>query len=100
MSKEKNKDNQICRTKKNIEFGFVSNMLADFPSQTQEEDCVLSDDELMSLHGDSDDDNPKRSIIFNPGKDLEDPTFEFMINMIFSNSKEFKWAVEVYAMMN
>ncbi|KAL3358882.1 hypothetical protein AABB24_015792 [Solanum stoloniferum] len=74
-------------------------MLPELPSHTQEKDCIISDDELMSLHGDSDDDNPKRSIIFNPGKDLEDPTFEFLINMIFSNSKEFKWDVEVHAVM-
>lgn len=47
-------------------------MLAEFPSQTQEEDCVLSDNELMSLHGDSYNDNPKRSIVLNPSKDLED----------------------------
>ncbi|KAH0639646.1 hypothetical protein KY285_036232 [Solanum tuberosum] len=74
-------------------------MLPELPSHTQEKDCIISDDELMSLHGDSDDDNPKRSIIFNPGKDLEDPTFEFLINMIFSNSKEFKWDVKVHAVM-
>lgn len=72
---------------KNIEFGFVSNMLPKIPSQTQEKHCVVSDDEFMSLHGDSDADNPKRYIIFNPSKDMEDPTFKFLINMIFDNSK-------------
>ncbi|KAK6803388.1 hypothetical protein RDI58_001172 [Solanum bulbocastanum] len=57
------------------------------------------DDELMSLQGDSDDDNSKRFIVFNAKRDLEDPKFEFTLNMIFSSSKEFKWTVEVRAVM-
>ncbi|WMV30491.1 hypothetical protein MTR67_023876 [Solanum verrucosum] len=59
----KNKDNQDKG--KIIELGVASNMLAMFPNDTQEDDCATSDEELMSLHGDSDDENLKRSIVFN-----------------------------------
>ncbi|KAH0669912.1 hypothetical protein KY285_024055 [Solanum tuberosum] len=93
----KNKDNQDKG--KIIELGVASNMLAMFPNDTQEDDCATSDEELMSLYGDSDDENLKRSIVFNPTRDLEDPKFKFALNMIFSNSKEFKWAVEVQAVL-
>ncbi|KAH0672901.1 hypothetical protein KY290_025184 [Solanum tuberosum] len=93
----KNKDNQDKG--KFIELGVASNMLAMFPNDTQEDDCATSDEELMSLHGDSDDENLKRSIVFNPTRDLEDPKFKFALNMIFSNSKEFKWAVEVQVVL-
>ncbi|KAH0645085.1 hypothetical protein KY284_032969 [Solanum tuberosum] len=64
--------------------------MAKIPSNTQEEVCDASDDELMSLQGDSDDDNSKRFIVYNAKRDLEDPKFEFTLNMIFSSSKEFK----------
>ncbi|MCE5165718.1 hypothetical protein HAX54_011836 [Datura stramonium] len=69
-------------------------MLAMFSNDTQEDDCATSYEELMSLYGDSDDKNLKRSISFNPSRDLEDPKFKFALNMIFSNNEEFKWAVE------
>ncbi|MCD9559826.1 hypothetical protein HAX54_018129 [Datura stramonium] len=59
-------------------------MLAMFPNDTQEDDCATSDEELMSLHGDSDDENLKRSTAFNPSRDLEDPKFKFALNMIFN----------------
>uniref|UniRef100_A0A3Q7I484 Transposase MuDR plant domain-containing protein n=1 Tax=Solanum lycopersicum TaxID=4081 RepID=A0A3Q7I484_SOLLC len=52
----------------------------------------------MSFQGDSDDHDSKR-FIFNAKRDLEDPNFKFTLNMIFSSSKEFKWAVEVRAVM-
>ncbi|KAK6777378.1 hypothetical protein RDI58_024095 [Solanum bulbocastanum] len=91
----RNKENQV--KEKTMEVGVASNMLAMFPNDTQENDCATSDEELMSLHGDSDDENLKRSTVFNPTRDLEDPKFKFTLNMIFSNSKEFKWAVEVHA---
>nr|AAP45178.2 Zinc knuckle family protein [Solanum bulbocastanum] len=73
--------------------------MAKIPSNTQEEVCDASDDELMSLQGDSDDDNSKRFIVFNAKRDLEDPKFEFTLSMIFSSSKEFKWAAEGSAVM-
>ncbi|XP_059299219.1 uncharacterized protein LOC132051950 [Lycium ferocissimum] len=73
--------------------------MAKIPSDTPENDCAASDDELISLHGDSDDENAQKSIVFNARRDLEDPKFEFALNMIFSNSKEFKWAVEMHAVM-
>ncbi|KAH0647636.1 hypothetical protein KY290_033628 [Solanum tuberosum] len=88
----RNKENQVKET--NMEVGVASNMLAMFPNDTQENDCATSEEKLMSLHVDSDDENLKRFIVFNPTKDLEDPKFKFTLNMIFSNSKEFKWAVE------
>ncbi|TMW90302.1 hypothetical protein EJD97_015950, partial [Solanum chilense] len=84
---------------KNVEHRFTSNMLAMFSSDTQEDDFATSDEELMSLHGDSDDENRKRSIVFNPTRDFEDPKFKFALHMIFSNIKEFKWAVEVHAVI-
>ncbi|KAH0775171.1 hypothetical protein KY290_012308 [Solanum tuberosum] len=93
----KSRDNQPKG--KNVENGVTSNMLAMFPSDTQEDDFATSDEELMSLHGDSDDENRKRSIVFNPTRDLEDPKFKFALHMIFSNSKEFKWVVEVHAVI-
>ncbi|KAG5606947.1 hypothetical protein H5410_028439 [Solanum commersonii] len=88
----RNKENQV--KEKTMEVGVASNMLAMFPNDTQENDCATSDEELMSLHVDSDNENLKRSTVFNPTRDLEDPKFKFTLNMIFSNSKEFKWAVE------
>ncbi|KAH0644780.1 hypothetical protein KY284_032664 [Solanum tuberosum] len=88
----RNKENQVKET--NMEVGVASNMLAMFPNDTQENDCATSYEKLMSLHVDSDDENLKRFIVFNPTRDLEDPKFKFTLNMIFSNSKEFKWAVE------
>ncbi|KAH0709178.1 hypothetical protein KY284_010605 [Solanum tuberosum] len=89
---EKIRDNQF--KEKTIEFGVASDM-AKIPNNSQEEVCNASDDELMTLQGDSDDDNSKRFIVFNAKRDLEDPKFEFTLNMIFNSSKEFKWAVEV-----
>ncbi|KAG5620026.1 hypothetical protein H5410_005244, partial [Solanum commersonii] len=67
------------------------------PSDIQADVCDASDDELMSFQGDSDNDNSKKKI--NARRDLEDPKFEFTLNMIFSSSKEFKWTVEVRAVM-
>ncbi|KAK6802884.1 hypothetical protein RDI58_000668 [Solanum bulbocastanum] len=94
---EKSRDNQAKG--KNIEHGVTSNMLAMFFNDTQEDDFAASDEELMRLHGDSDDKNHKRSIVFNPTRDLEDPKFKFALHMIFSNSKEFKREVEVHAVI-
>ncbi|KAH0706247.1 hypothetical protein KY285_010754 [Solanum tuberosum] len=93
---EKIRDNQF--KEKTIEFGVASDM-AKIPNNSQEEVCDASDDELMTLQGDSDDDNSKRFIVFNAKRDLEDPKFEFTLNMIFNSSKEFKWAVEVCVVM-
>lgn len=36
----------------------------------------------MKLNGDSDDNDPKRSIVLNPSRDLRDSKFEFVIDMI------------------
>ncbi|KAK4359587.1 hypothetical protein RND71_021816 [Anisodus tanguticus] len=59
---EKSRDNQ---DKVNtMELGVASNMLAMFPNDAQEDDCATSDEELMSLHGDSDDENLKKSTLF------------------------------------
>ncbi|KAJ8549350.1 hypothetical protein K7X08_033057 [Anisodus acutangulus] len=58
-------------------------MLAMFPNDAQEDDCATSDEELMNLRGDSDDENLKKSTVFNPTRDLEDPKFKFALNMIF-----------------
>ncbi|XP_059292486.1 uncharacterized protein LOC132045937 [Lycium ferocissimum] len=80
--KGKSRDNQVKR--KPMELGVASNMLAMFPNNTQGDDCATSDEELMSLHGDSDDENPKRSIVLNPARNLEDPKFKFAPSMIFS----------------
>ncbi|KAH0781000.1 hypothetical protein KY290_000598 [Solanum tuberosum] len=66
---------------------------------TQEDEFATSYEELVSLHGDSDEENRKRSIVFNPTRDLEDSKFKFALHMSHSNSKEFKWAVEVHAMI-
>ncbi|KAJ8559920.1 hypothetical protein K7X08_003978 [Anisodus acutangulus] len=64
LIKGKAKANQVCGTKKSINFGVVSNVHAEFPNHTQEDDFVSSGKELMCLQGDSDDDdNPKRFII-------------------------------------
>lgn len=70
-----------------------------FSNDTQEDDFSISDEELMSIHGDSDDENHKRSIVFNQTRDLENPKFKIALHMIFSNSKEFKCAVEVHAVI-
>ncbi|WMV51589.1 hypothetical protein MTR67_044974 [Solanum verrucosum] len=43
----KSRDNQVKG--KNVEHGVTSNMLAIFPSDTQEDDFATSDEELMSL---------------------------------------------------
>lgn len=52
-----------------------------FRSDTQD-DCATSDEELMSLHGDSSDEYLQRSIVFNPTKNLEDSKFKFALFMI------------------
>lgn len=70
-----------------------------FSSETKKDDFATSDEEMLSLHGDSDDENRKRSIVLNPTRDLEDPKFKFAVHMILSNSREFKYAVEVHAVI-
>ncbi|KAM3322742.1 hypothetical protein P3S67_003893 [Capsicum chacoense] len=90
----RSKDNQVEGN--TMEFGVASNMLDMCPNNTQEDDCATSDEKLMSLHGDSDDENQKKFTVFNPTRNLEDPKFKFALNMIFI-SKEFKWPIEVHA---
>ena len=70
--------------------------MAMISSDTRADVFDASDVELMSLHGNSDDDNSKKKSIV---RDLEDPIFKFALNNIFSNSKEFKWTVEVHVVM-
>ncbi|XP_055807042.1 uncharacterized protein LOC129875841 [Solanum dulcamara] len=91
---------EIIKSKeKLLSLEFPQILLAMFSNDTQEDDFATSHEELMSLHGDSDDENHKRSIVFNPTRDLEDPNFKFALNMIFSNSKEFKKVVEVHSVI-
>ncbi|KAF3671822.1 hypothetical protein FXO38_06405 [Capsicum annuum] len=52
---ERSKDNQVKGS--TMEFGVASNMLDICPNNTQEDDYATSDEELMSLHADSDNEN-------------------------------------------
>ncbi|KAG5581268.1 hypothetical protein H5410_051895 [Solanum commersonii] len=59
---------KIKLKKKQIEVRVASNMLGMFLNDTQGNDCATED--LMSFHGDYDDEDPKGSNVFTPTRNL------------------------------
>lgn len=53
----------------------------------------------MSLHGDCDDEDAKKFVVFTPARYLEDPQYKFMLNIIFINSNEMKGVIVLHVVL-